>query len=82
MMTYNRPVEALLYFRDSVKYRPENVHSWVMLGEANVEAYKLHLNSNEQTTSKGYRSWTKALSLNPKYIYAHTLLYKSEFIAK
>jgi cytochrome c-type biogenesis protein CcmH/NrfG len=77
MMTYNRPVEALLYFRDSVKYRPENVHSWVMLGEANVEAYKIAPKFERANYIQGAtEAGTKALSLNPKYIYAHTLLYK------
>lgn len=77
MLTYNRPVDAVLYFRDSLKYRPESIHTWVILGEANVEAYKIAPQSERATYIKeATKAGNKALSINPKYIYAHTLLYK------
>lgn len=77
MMTYNRPIEALLYFRDSLKYRPESVHTWVTLGEANIAAYKIAPRFERTMYIQGAtEAGVKALELNPKYIYGHALLYK------
>lgn len=77
MMTYNRPIDAILYFKDSLKYRPESIHTWVTLGEANIEAYKIAPRSERSTyIQEATKAGDKALTINPKYIYAHTLLYK------
>lgn len=81
MMTYNRPIDAILYFRDSLKYRPESVHTWVILGEANVAAYKIALRSERANyILEATKAGNQALTINPKYIYAHTLIYKIDLL--
>lgn len=77
MITYNRPIEALLYLKDSLKYRPESIHTWVILGEANIAAYKIAPRSERATyIQEATKAGNQALSINPKYMYGHTLLYK------
>lgn len=68
---------ALDYFKESLKYRPGNVHTLVLYGEAQIDLYP-RLNTKDRTASIDsiISTVNKAIQLKPDYIHGYTLLYK------
>lgn len=64
-------------FKKSLTYRPGNVHTAVLLGEAYVGQYAISPAKDRATILQQITdSANKAILIKPDYIYAYTLLYK------
>ncbi len=77
MKLIGQPNISKTYFEKSLSYRPNNVHTLVLLGEAYVHQYSLAQKDDRQSVLKTITDTAdKAIKLNPNYIHGYTLLYK------
>lgn len=72
---------AIKYLNESLKYRPSNVHTIVILGETYLDKLLITRGANKNETIDIVRDLAnKVISIKPDYIYAYTLLYKTYII--
>lgn len=81
MMIVNRYDDAIKYYTESLKYRPGNAHTSVLLGDANVSKYAISPAKDRPAyIAAATAAANKALALRPNYIYALNLLYKIDLL--
>lgn len=70
-------VGAIENFKKSLTYRPGNVHTAVLLGDALIERYRLSPKEGRaDLLTQITDTANKAILIKPDYIYAYALLYK------
>lgn len=77
MKILKQPEISKTYFEKSISFRPNNIHTLVLLGESYIETYPLVKKEDRQDAiNRVMGVANKAIALNPDYIHAQTLLYK------
>ena len=69
---------AKTYYEKSISYRPNNIHTLVLLGETYFTSFpSLKTEDRQKSIDKITALADQALSIDPNYIHAQTLLYKA-----
>lgn len=72
---------AITYLQESLKYRPSNVHTLLILGETYLDKLLVTRGASKNEILGTVRDLAdKAISIKPDYIYSYILLYKTHII--
>ncbi|MCF7865611.1 MAG: tetratricopeptide repeat protein [Candidatus Pacebacteria bacterium] len=78
MRLRNQPEVSKTYYEKSISFRPNNVHTLVLLGEASVSVLPLVQKEDRQMAlQKIIDLANTTIKLDPNYIHSQTLLYKA-----